>query len=133
MIRLGYYYKMLFFQACARRGDKYPGIESLASSAFWLISILQAINLISLAYGIYYFYAFLGKEGKYFLLFLSIFPFLINYFVFMKNKNYKKTLKQLSNEGIGKPNLKSYWLILSYFTITLLFLALVGKLNQQVN
>lgn len=126
-----YYYKMLFFQSCARRSEKYLGIESLASSAYWLISVLQGVNLISLLYMLHFFFDFLGKEGKWILFGVSTIPLLINYFIFMKNKKYKTILKQFSKKGVGKPNLKSYGLIIGFFTLTLLLLALAGKLYQS--
>ncbi len=130
MEEVSYYYKMLFFQSCARRSDKHKGIEEFASGAYWAISAMQGVNLISIIYFVSWLIE--GKANKIALVTAFLMPLLINYFIFMKDEKYKMILKEYSKEGVGKPNLKSYGLIVGYFVLTLLLLALAGRLYQSI-
>ncbi len=84
MEEVSYYYKMLFFQSCARRSDKHNGVEELASGAYWAISTMQGVNLLSIIYFVNWFIE--GKANKIVLVSAFLLPLLINYFIFMKNE-----------------------------------------------
>ncbi len=129
MEKLSYYYRMLFFQSCARRSEKHKDVEQLASGAYWAISAMEGINLLS----IIYFLSWLveGKAIKVLLITAFLMPLIINYFIFMKNEKYKLILKEFSKYGDSETNLKSYSLIVGYFVVTLIFLALTGFLYQN--
>jgi len=127
--KLNYYYKMLFFQSCARKSEKYNNIKELASGAYWLISALEGINIISIM--LLTSWMFEREINKIALLIFFPFPLILNYFYFMKNDKYKKILKNLSHENLEKSNLKSYGLVLGYFILTILLFLIAGRLYQK--
>jgi len=128
MEKLSYYYRMLFFQACARRSDKHKSVGELASGAYWVISAMEGVNLLAIIYFVSWLVE--GKAINIVLVTAFLIPLLINYFIFMKNEKYKEILKDFSKYGVGKTNLKSYGLILGYIVFTLIFLALTGFIYQ---
>jgi hypothetical protein len=64
--------------------------------AYWYLSFFMAVNLISLLMLIRYFVGFEIVVNKYALtVIFAVPPFVLNYFVFLKRKKYKRILAEI--------------------------------------
>lgn len=115
-----YYYNLLFVSACSfsrlvkARGEPYE-------VAYWWISFLIGINLASLLMLIKYFFGFNIGIGKVvFIIAFFLPPFILNYFAFLKRKNYRKLLIEVKTSAKG---------FIYYMLLTLLFFIVTGYIN----
>lgn len=120
MKQILHYYQLLFVSACnfsrlvKARGEPFE-------IAYWWISFLIGINLASILMLIKYFVGFDIGIGKF--VFIVIFflpPFILNYFAFMKRKNYRKLLEEV------KTSSKAF---IYYMLLTVLFFIATGYIN----
>lgn len=128
--KLIYYYRLLFFQACAGKNEKHKDVKELAHSAYWLISAMQGVNLVSL---IFIICALLNEKiNKIALSIFFIFPLFLNYSYFLKNYRYKFILNEFSKRNHQKKGLQSFGLIISYFFLTIFLFYLSGILYRKI-
>jgi hypothetical protein len=120
-------YLMLFYSAC---GKPTPFInrQEQVSNAYWLISLMEGVNIASLFLLIN---SFVHVEGLSKTLFFAMFaiPFVFNYFFYIKLGS-KKILQRV-DELIGDGRLKNKSYVVKYVLLTILFLALSGALNNE--
>lgn len=120
MKQILYYYNLLFVSTCnfsklvKARGEPYE-------IAYWWISFLIGINLASILMLIKYFIGFNIGIGKF--IFIVVFflpPFILNYFIFLKRKKYRKLIIEVKT---------SYKGFIYYMLLTILFFMATGYIN----
>lgn len=120
-------YLMLFYSACGKP-TSYINREEQVSNAYWLISLMQGVNIASLFLLINSFIHVEGLSKTFFFGMFAI-PFIFNYFFYIKLGS-KKILKRV-DELISNGRLKNKSYVVKYVLLTIIFLALSGALNNE--
>lgn len=117
-------YFSLFYSACGRP-SKYRERNEQVDDAYWLISLLQGVNLISIMFFLSAVFGHLVLPPWQIFILFSV-PLIINYFFFLK-KGRIQILKEV-DILISENKLKPKSLVVKYFIITLIFQALSAVL-----
>jgi len=120
-------YLMLFYSACGK-ATPYIQRDEQVTNAYWLVSIMQGVNLSSLLFLSNYLFPLEGlTQGLFFGIFLI--PFILNYFIFLKRgkKRIIENVDALVKDGV----IKSKALIIKYIMFTIVFLAVSAMINNE--
>ena len=120
-------YLMLFYSACGK-ATPYIQREEQVSNSYWLVSLMQGVNLISLLFIVNSITSLPALTKLFFLATFSV-PFILNYYIFLKigKKNIILTVDKLVKEGVIKS--KSY--VLKYVILTIACFLLSAMLNNE--
>jgi hypothetical protein len=120
-------YLMLFYSACGK-ATPYLGREEQVSNSYWLVSLMQGVNLVSLLFVLNYVTP-LPVSTKIFFFGVFTVPFILNYYIFLKmgKKKIVSTVDKLVKEGVIKS--KAY--IVKYVILTIVFFAFSAMLNNE--
>lgn len=115
-----YYYNSLFVSACSlsilvkAKGKPYE-------IAYWWISFLIGINLVSLLMLIKFFVGFnIEVNRSIFVIVFFLPPFIFNYYLFLRKRKYIKLLGKIKRSAKG---------FICYVLLTLLFFIVTGYIN----
>jgi hypothetical protein len=120
-------YLMLFYSACGK-ATPYIQRDEQVSNSYWLISLMQGVNLVSLLFVLNYITPLPGLTKIFFFAIFTL-PFILNYYVFLKigKKKIISTVDTLVREGVIKS--KAY--VVKYVILTIVFFALSAMLNNE--
>jgi hypothetical protein len=120
-------YLMLFYSACGK-ATPYIQREEQVSNSYWLVSLMQGVNLVSLLFLLNYVTP-LPQFTRIFFFGVFAVPFIINYYIFLKmgKKKIVSTVDKLVKEGVIKS--KAY--VVKYVIFTIVFFALSAMLNNE--
>lgn len=115
-------YYILFTSACnfAKRvkadGEPYE-------IAYWLISFFNAVNLVSILLLLKFFIGINLEVDKFLFVVIILAPFfIINYYIFLKNRKYIRIISKLEGST-------SYSYSLFYMILSILFFVIAGYIN----
>jgi hypothetical protein len=115
----------LVYYAAVGKASRYRKREDQVADAYWLVSMLQGVNLISLLMILFVIFSF-SISSKIILLMIFVFPLLVNYFIFLKKGKDKIILITDKFLNLSKINPINY--ILKYVIFTIILIAISGAL-----
>lgn len=119
----------LYYSACGKP-SKYRNRNNQVLDAYYLISILQGVNLFSIMFLIF---AIVGNfefsKALYFIIFCL--PLILNYFLFL-GKGKKKIIIKV-DDLIKKGQLKPRSYLVKYFVATIIFMIIAASLYSLKN
>ena|SRR5688500_15640546 len=120
-------YLRLFYSACGK-ATPYIQREEQVSNSYWLVSLMQGINLVSCLF-LLNFFTPLQELTKVFFFGIFMVPFIVNYYIFLKMGKRKiiSIVDQLVKEGVIKS--KAY--VIKYIILTIGFFAFSAMLNNE--
>ena len=124
--------KDFFFQpyyAACGKPSKHREREEQVKDAYWLISILQGINLFSLLFLSFVLFSY-SISSKIILFGIFFTPLILNYFIFLKHE--KKRIVERVDELIRLDELKPKKYMVVYALITMIFMAISATLYSYL-
>jgi hypothetical protein len=120
-------YLLLFYSACGK-ATPYIQREEQVNNSYWLISLMQGINLISLLFILNYVILLQSLSRA---LFLGIFtlPFIFNYYFFLRMG--KKKIISNVDELVKDGTIKSKGYVIKYIISTIIFFILSALINNK--
>jgi len=114
-------YLQFFYIACGKP-SKYMERNEQVTNAYWLISMLQGVNLISFLLLLFTYFSF-GNLSKMILFGIFCFPLLINYYLLFLKKGRKNIIKRV-DELLMSSKLKSKAYLIWYSALTIAWMVL---------
>ncbi len=118
------YFHQLYYSACGKP-SKYREREDQVMDAYYLVSMLQGINLFSLMFLIFALFS-ISLSSKIILFGIFCLPLILNYFFFVR-KGKKRIIKKV-DELIKANSLKPKSYLIWYAFTTIILMALSGIL-----
>jgi hypothetical protein len=120
-------YLMLFYSACGK-ATPYIQREEQVSNSYWLVCLMQGVNLVSILFLLNYVAPLPGLTKIFFFVIFAS-PFILNYYVFLKmgKKKIISTVDKLVRDGVIKS--KAY--VVKYVILSIVFFALSAMLNNE--
>lgn len=123
------YFHQLYYSACGKP-SKYREREDQVMDAYYLVSMLQGINLFSLMFLLFALFS-ISLSSKTILFGIFCLPLILNYFFFLK-KGKKRIIKEV-DELIKANSLKPKSYLIWYAFTTIILMALSAILYNISN